>query len=82
MGFRLFGDPYIIYIDGKKKKTNQAEGGVCFFYLMLNRTFFELNTEWYLIALSIKSFVFFYILFLLRIKLFVFYKLKINILTA
>ena len=62
--------------------VGREEGGVCFFYLMLNRTFFELNTELYLIALSIKSFVFFNILFLLRIKLFVFYKLKINILIA
>ena len=33
-------------------------GGVCFFYLMLNRTFFEFNAEKYLIALSIKLFVF------------------------
>ena len=33
-------------------------GGVYFFYLILNITFFEFNTEWYLIALSIKLFVF------------------------
>ena len=33
-------------------------GCVCFFHLMLNRTFFELNAEYYLIALSIKLFVF------------------------
>ena len=25
--------------------TSPELGGVCFFYLMLNRTFFELNTE-------------------------------------
>ena len=29
-----------------------------FFYLMLNRTFFEFNAELYLITLSIKLFVF------------------------
>ena len=33
-------------------------GYVCFFHLMLNRTFFELNAEYYLLALSIKLFVF------------------------
>ena len=38
---------------------NQEDlGGVCFFYLMLNKIFFELNAELYLIVLSIKLFVF------------------------
>ena len=39
-------------------KDSDHLGCVCFFRLMLNRTFFELNAEYYLIVLSIKLFVF------------------------